>query len=110
MLRLEVGFYLLWSVFISFFFLDLLTSCFLLPRRVANTTFGQPILPPTSVPWSLCACHHLTCRLEGLVRRSYGEVVGREEAPWWQCKRRVKSGRRVRDVWFPKLKGKSFKG
>ena len=39
-----------------------------------------------------------------LVRRSYGEVVGREEAPWWKCKRRV------RDVWFPKLKGKSFKG
>ena len=36
------------------------------------------------------------------MRSSYGKVVGREEAPWWKWKRRVKSDRRVRDVWFQK--------
>ena len=42
------------------------------------------------------------------MRSSYGKVVGREEAPWWKWKRRVKSDRRVRDVWFQKLKEKSW--
>lgn len=44
------------------------------------------------------------------MRSSYGEVVGREETPWWKWKRTVKSDRRVRDVRFQKLKEKGFKG